>query len=375
LLSIAAAPAHAAEWPYVLWPAAPLDDPRPAIPAGSESKNPSTTSSILRGSILASIDDAPTASIGGARSYSVSAAQKPTAFEKRLLSPFHFEGGARYWYSSGTTRFGFTNGNPQFGNPTSTLDWSGTIGNSGEAFARVDHLPSQLFVKGLLGGGRINGGHMDDRDFLARQIKFSDTTSDINGDSMRYAMFDVGYSVALPSEGIRIGAFVGYHYWRERMTAFGSRCNPDDVQNVFCGPAGSVEVPFTTPGVTYETVWKAARIGGEAKIRLYDRWTVDSEIAIVPYARLSNDDSHLLRGDLGPVPNVLTRANAFGAEAEIFFNYAVLRNFEVGLGARYWGMFTKSGSIVFGPAFSREVALTRFDTQRYGVLLQAKGTY
>ena len=68
-------------------------------------------------------------------------------------SPFVFEAGARYWYSSGSMKFGFTNGNPLFGNPTSTLDWHGLTGHSGEVFARLDHMPSGVFVKGMVGGG------------------------------------------------------------------------------------------------------------------------------------------------------------------------------------------------------------------------------
>jgi len=197
LLSLlAAVPAPAAEWPYVraseILRPPPLEDAAPAIPASSE-KTFSVTPSVLRGSILASIDDAPTGSIGGTRWPGLSAAQKPATFDKRVSSQFRFEGGARYWYSTGGTSFAFKNGSPIAGNPTSTIDWSGTTGHSAEVFARIDHLPSQIFVKGLFGGGRIGGGHMDDRDFFVGQIKLSDTTSEINGDSMRYAILDVGY--------------------------------------------------------------------------------------------------------------------------------------------------------------------------------------
>src|SRR5215204_2663622 len=71
------------------------------------------------------------------------------------IRPFRFEAGLRYWYSKGDTKFGFANGNPFFGNPTSTLDWDGVPAHSGEVFARLDHRPTGLFVKGVLGGGNI----------------------------------------------------------------------------------------------------------------------------------------------------------------------------------------------------------------------------
>ncbi len=64
----------------------------------------------------------------------------PKVPPERLISPFVFEAGARYWYSSGSMNFGFTNGNPLFGNPTSTLDWRGLTAHTGEGFVRVDHI-------------------------------------------------------------------------------------------------------------------------------------------------------------------------------------------------------------------------------------------
>ena len=50
-------------------------------------------------------------------------------------------------------------------------------------FARVDHLPTGLFAKGLIGGGVLKGGDMDDLDFLITQINFSNTTSAIDGNT------------------------------------------------------------------------------------------------------------------------------------------------------------------------------------------------
>ena len=64
-----------------------------------------------------------------------------------------------------------------------------------------------------------------------------------------------------------------------------------------------------------------------------------------------------------------------GAEAEAFVNYKVLPHFELGVGARYWGIFTQAGSVEFGPTFAPDFPLTKFSTQRYGVLLQAKATF
>jgi hypothetical protein len=418
LLALASAPQlHAAEWPKIrqsdmLWPLTPLGDPQwpnvpavPAVPADSLAKAPQMVPANAGGSS----DSAPkdSAKYGLANIGDVSAAvaapgtksddnlvtgasldlppqapvykapiARPEIFEKRFPSPFAFEGGARYWYSIGQNRFAFTNNTFPFGNPTSTLDWDRMQGHSGELFARVDHLPSGFFAKGLVGGGVLKGGDMDDLDFLISQINFSNTTSAVDGNNLSYAMIDLGYSFEVPSAGVRYGAFVGYHYWHEKMTAFGVLCNPDQFNQAFCGPAGAVVVPFSTPVDIFETTWHAIRLGADARFQLYDRWSISGEIAFVPYAWMTNDDSHLLRTDLGPVPNIITHGwRGMGGEAEAFVNYKVLPHFEIGAGVRYWGIFTQAGSVEFGPTFGPDFPLTKFSTQRYGVLLQAKGTF
>jgi hypothetical protein len=390
-LASIATPLGAAEWPNVrtsdtLWPTAPLGDAQwpnvpEIVPAKAKPATPSTTPSTA----ASRSDDLVTGAFiepprpPARKVAEVREIPAREVIETRFPSPFAFEGGTRYWYSTGSNRFGFTNGNPLFGNPTSTLDWDRMTGHSGEVFARIDHRPSHLFVKGVLGGGTLKGGDMDDVDFLVTQTSFSNTTSAINGNNMRYATVDIGYSFEVPSEGIRFGAFVGYQYWREKMTAFGALCNADGFGNPLCNPAGAVVVPFSTPVDIFETTWHALRIGADAKIRLYDRWTISGEIAIVPWAHGSNDDSHLLRqspADLGPAPNILTRTNSgVGGAAEAFIHYTVLPHFEIGVGARYWGLFSNTGSVQFGPTFTPDFALTRFNTQRYGVLLEAKATF
>jgi hypothetical protein len=405
LVLASAPPLHAAEWPNIresdtLWPMAPLGDPQwPNVPADSLAKAPPTVPAAMPASVDAASDSGAKDSaarksddglVTGA-SLDLPALKAPVKappppplafFDKRFPSPFAFEVGARYWYSTGQNRFAFANKTDTFlgvplGNPTSTLDWDRMQGHSGEVFARVDHLPTGLFAKGLLGGGFLTGGDMDDLDFLIDQINFSNTTSAVNGNDMRYAMIDLGYEFNVPEAGIRYGVFVGYHYWREKMTAYGLLCNPVSplIINFGC-PAGAQVVPSSTPVDIFETTWNAFRVGADVRVQVWDRVTVSAEAAFVPYAWVTNDDSHLLRTDLGPVPNIITHGErGMGGEAEAFINYQVLPHFQVGIGARYWGLFTQSGSVQFGPDFAPDFPLTKFSTQRYGVLLEAKGTF
>ena len=120
--------------------------------------------------------------------------------------------------------FGFANGSPFFGVPTSTLDWHGLDAHSGELFARIDHKPTGFFVKGVVGLGTVVDGEIIDRDFLFGQFKFSDTTSNVKDGNLRFAMFDVGWSYS-PVGGVKLGFFAGYHYWYEKVTAYGLICN------------------------------------------------------------------------------------------------------------------------------------------------------
>ncbi len=409
LLAIASMPQlHAAEWPNVrqsdtLWPLANLGGPQwPNVAPDSLSKPQSVPASTspraeapakagtaygvgnladVAAAVAPASRTSDDALITGANldvppPVAVKAPPRRALFEERFPSPFAFEGGARYWYSIGQNRFAFTNNMFPFGNPTSTLDWDRMQGHSGEGFFRVDHRPTGLFAKGLVGGGVIKGGDMDDLDFFITQINFSPTTSSVGNANLRYAMIDVGYAYEVPQAGVKLGGFVGYHYWHESMTAFGVICNADQLGNPLCRPAGAAIVDSGTPVVTYDTTWHAIRVGGEARVEVTDRWSVSGEVAFVPYAWMSNDDSHLLRTDLGPVPNVLTRGwRGMGAETEAFVNYKVLPHFEIGAGVRYWGLFTQAGTVDFGPTFAPDFPLTKFSTQRYGVLLQAKATF
>ena len=394
---------HAAEWPHLrqsdtLWPAAPVGGaqwpkvsdeelaridaslhantaaPTPAAPATTAAAPvapavAAPASGPFAG-LLKSTDDIVTGSLG-----SPNTPRAPLTFDQRFGSPFSFEVGTRYWYSKGQNRFAFTNNTFPFGNPTSTLDWNRMQGHSGEGFFRIDHQPTHLYVKGLVGGGILRGGDMDDLDFLVDQINFSNTTSQVSGNFLTYAIADLGYSFDVPSAGVRYGVFVGYHYWRERMTAFGVLCNPAAI-NGFCGAPGAIVVPFSTAVDIFDTTWQALRVGGEARYELGEHWSISGELALVPYAWMSNDDSHLLRTDLGPSPNIITHGwRGVGAEAEALVNYKVLPHFDIGAGFRYWGIFTTSGSVDFGPTFSPNFPLVKFSTQRYGLLLQAKATF
>ena len=64
----------------------------------------------------------------------------------------------------------------------------------------------------------------------------------------------------------------------------------------------------------------------------------------------------------------------FGVQAEMFVNYALTPNIEIGGGLRYWQLVTHHGQALF-VNFGQGFPLDRFDQTRYGVLLQVKGKF
>ena len=191
-------------------------------------------------------------------------------------------------------------------------------------------------------------------------------------------MLDVGWAYS-PAADVRLGFFAGYHYWHEKVTAYGIVCNIAVVPRLSRSRA-RCSIGFDVAVLSYEPTWHAVRIGVESRIAVDERWSVSGEIAGVPYAALENKDSHLLRqslADLGPAPNVITNSNyAYGVEAELFVNYAVTPNIEIGAGVRYWGLASPTGAACASARISASpITLNNFDQQRYGVLVHVKGRF
>lgn len=362
-----------ARWPNIpaedtIFPTAPAQPPLPETPPKLAPPKTTKASPAVTGSVSSDLAAALGADLTG--STAVQPAQPPE-------SPFTFEAGLRYWYSIGTMRFAFSNGDPLFGNPTSTLDWKDMTGHTGEVFARLDHKPTGMFVKALAGLGANMDGRIEDRDYYVGQLKFSDTTSRVDGDLINFASADVGWDWS-PTPGSRLGVFAGYQYWREKATASGLFCNQFSLVTGCPGP-GVLVVGYDTSVFVYEPAWHALRLGIEGRIAIDDRWSAHGEVTAIPYAVLRNEDSHLLRqspADLGPAPNIIAESRTgFGVQTDLFIDYALTPNIEVSAGVRYWELATYGGDVHFGPSFSTNDSLNSFDQQRFGLLLQVKGKF
>lgn len=285
--------------------------------------------------------------------------------------------GLRYWYSTGDISWNHNPSlvEPLLGNPGSILTYSSMHAHTAEVYFRAEH-DSGPFIKGYVGGGGISGGNLDDEDYLSGQVKFSDTLSTLKSGNLRYINVDFGstlYKYASEKSPLnntfRIGAFLGYLHWNEKAHAFGIRCNPDDVEGIFCGPPGFINIPFSVNVISNELEWNALRIGLTGEANTTSRLKLSAEAAYLPVADMRDKDSHYLRDDLGDVPNVMLKGMGRGWMLEAMADYELTPRFNIGLGGRYWDL-RSSGNVWFS-GIDVETPLNRLRSKRYGIFAQA----
>jgi hypothetical protein len=135
----------------------------------------------------------------------------------------HADLGVRYWLSTGETKISHNaqGADPTLGNPTSVLVYGNLDAHVLELFGR-ENFRNNLFLKAAVGVGRINRGTFEDEDYLAGQVKFSDTTSSMRDGRIGYGMIDLGHHWVLREGAISLGVFGGFSQWTEEYDAYGA---------------------------------------------------------------------------------------------------------------------------------------------------------
>jgi hypothetical protein len=270
-----------------------------------------------------------------------------------------WELGARYWLSDGDTKRSHSAQDlvPALGNPTSVLRFKGLRARIVELHARKA-FANDFYLRGNIGLGSIRGGNFDDVDFLAGQVVDTETSSAVKGDKLRYFSIDVGHDLWTFNEGRgALGGFAGYHYWRERLDAFGAR---------FIVPAGAAAIPENVAVVSNDTTWKSIRVGVAGRMRLGAKTRLLAEFAYVPRSDLKDEDSHYLRSDLGPPPNIRLEGRGKGVQFELELRHALLKDLELGAGYRYWRLRSTEGT---REAAGLSLPLVEFKSERSGLML------
>ena len=282
-----------------------------------------------------------------------------------ILEGWQVDAGTRYWYSTGREKN--TTGS---GSLTSQLEYSGLTAQSGELFARID-TPSQVFVKGFVGTGAITGGNGTDEDWgsaTAAQAGFMVSNSTTSG-WLNYAAADVGFN-ALHDRDYKLGPFVGYSYFRQNINAFG--CTYSVPAGQPCNNADNQPTPANQASLTQDETWQSLRVGFSAVATIGDRFGINGDVAYLPYGQYSGLDSHLLRAPTTYFPQ---NGTGRGVQAELILTYRLTENLDVGIGGRYWAMWTTSasqgcnGDCAAGIASLPPAPYTA-NTERYGTFAQ-----
>jgi opacity protein-like surface antigen/outer membrane protease len=263
---------------------------------------------------------------------------------------WEIEGGGRYFYSWGLFHkdIGPLQVNP-VPSPTSVsrLTYDDMQTNSGEFFARIDS-PWNFFVKGFVGGGETDGGHMNDEDFgivLPGDIRgtsvaapYSNTlASNVTG-NITYGVVDVGYDF-LRAANYKVGAFAGYAYFKQNMNAFG--CTP--IANINCTQAPVVS---GVPLITESDTWQGLRLGVAGDVMVTDRVKLSGDAAYLPYVSFSGVDNHFFFNTGGLAEIFPESSNGGqGVQLEAVASYYFTPQFSIGVGGRYWAMWTTDGSL------------------------------
>lgn len=274
--------------------------------------------------------------------------------------------GTRYWLSNGENRFAHnaSAADPaRFGNPTSVLTYDELDARALELHWRAAFAGSWFF-KGHFGLGELRDGSFDDEDYGAGQVKTDDTTSAVRGERFSYLTLDVGKDIwASAGGGSRLGVFAGFQQWSEQVDAFGL--------TVTVG--GSATFPDSVRVISNDVRWRSLRLGVTGIAALTPRLRVLADLALVPFADLRNEDSHYLRGDLGPVPNIVTTGRGAGVQLELELRYAFTDRLEAGIGARHWELNEKDADVRF--AGGGALPITRFETRRTGLTATVVGRW
>ncbi|MFO1103201.1 MAG: outer membrane beta-barrel protein [Methylocystis sp.] len=284
-------------------------------------------------------------------------------------SPWRVEVGARYWFSSGNHKYDYYHAYFP-GTLVSRLTFGDVTGHSAETFFRVDH-ESGAFLKGFFGGGTLASGKLNDEDTVAAKYGgYSNTVHVQSGGSLKYVTVDLGYNVVetrLPTgQPVRIGPFVGYNNFHERMNSFG--CAQVLMNTELCAAAPENRTPYPTSldGLDFDVSWNSLRVGVGGEIELTPGLRASLEAAWI-HSWLWNTDYHNFRPN---IRGVQQSGEGDGVQLEGLIAYDLTPRFSVGIGGRYW-RFSAPG-IDHGERQFDNVAHPIYSlSERYGFFLQA----
>ena len=197
-------------------------------------------------------------------------------------------------------------------------------------------------------------------------MKFSDTTSSVSEGWLSYGTIDVGHQWVLKQGAVTLGVFAGYGRWTEQVRSLGrdGHRRPDRRHR----PQRQGDRERSDAGARCASGFPEQFIFGRARLAV--------DLALIPYAKYRNEDSHLLRqspSDLGPAPNIVMEGDGRGIQLDAEFGYEIHRRTIVALGWRYWYLESTDGKRKLPNDLSfPELPVTELYSKRMGATLSVR---
>jgi hypothetical protein len=144
------------------------------------------------------------------------------------------------------------------------------------------------------------------------------------------------------------------------------------------GPFGpNVSPPLAPTGhaiITQEATWQSLRLGAAGEFLLAPRLKLSADVAYLPYVTVDAKDMHF-QGNSSTVASVNPiTGNGVGTQLEAMLSYDITEQLSLGIGARYWAMWTTDTSEhraydSDGP-YPLPAQHAKIETERAGVLGQ-----
>jgi hypothetical protein len=127
---------------------------------------------------------------------------------------------------------------------------------------------------------------------------------------------------------------VGYTQFEQDMARLGCR----QIANPYsdCDP----RIASNIRGITEDDKWQGLRLGA---VMLASRLSFAGDVAYLPYVKFKGTDNHILRNLVSPEDG-----ERVGVQLEATRSYAVTDAFSLGIGGRYWSVWTTNGTVNFG---------------------------
>ncbi|MEY9880537.1 hypothetical protein [Bradyrhizobium sp. USDA 329] len=221
-------------------------------------------------------------------------------------------------------------------------------------------------MKSNIGTGRFNKGNINNEDWgiPEEELSYINNVSGQANGRFTYYTADLGYDF-LRGATYKVGGFMGWTYYAQSSDSIGCMQIANPMSPCPAAPDQIIG--------SQNTQWNAARVGLSAETMLTEHWRLNTDVAYLPWTDFKGRDSHLLR----PTTTFIDqRGNGGGGiQLEGVLSYFITKNFSVGVGGRYWAMWTKKDSdmICTGCDAPGTVAtqFSKFSMERWGTFFQA----